>query len=211
MLGYSGLLRQRLRDGHVDEASRYADHIDRAARRMTAMINALSALAQVDRQALRREMVSMGRLAQDTWDLVSAAHGAQATALRIDPLPDALADPDLAAQVWQNLLGNAAKYSAHVAAPMVRVDSHRDERGTWYRVADNGTGFDMAHAQSLFQPFQRLHRSSEFEGSGVGLSLVRRIVDHHGGDVRIRSEPGVGTVAEFTLDSASHSLASAAP
>lgn len=71
---------------------------------------------------------------------------------------------------------------------------------TWYCVTDNGAGFDRAHARALFQPFRRMHAASQFEGSGIGLSMVQRIVRHHGGEVRVRSQVGVGTVAEFTLD-----------
>ena len=71
---------------------------------------------------------------------------------------------------------------------------------TWYCVTDNGAGFDRAHARALFQPFRRMHAASQFEGSGIGLSMVKRIVRHHGGEVRVRSQVGVGTVAEFTSD-----------
>lgn len=198
--GYSGLLRTRLQSGRVDEAMGFADRIDAAARRMTAMINALRQLAQISRAPLNRQVLDMEAQASDVWDLLSAANPGRQVAFRLEPLPRTLADPDLVAQVWQNLLGNAAKYSSKVQQPMVKVDSHADARGTWYRITDNGAGFDMSQAQSLFLPFQRMHSSREFEGTGVELSVVRRIVDHHGGDVRLRSARGVGTVAEFTLD-----------
>ncbi|MDL2338434.1 MAG: transporter substrate-binding domain-containing protein [Pseudomonadota bacterium] len=198
--GFIGLLRQRLRAGHVQEALDYSGHIDRAARRMNSMIAALSDLAQVARRPLQRREVDMMRLVNDTWSLLSAAHPARRTRLQLDELPVAQADPDLAVQVWQNLLDNAMKYSALASEALVTVDSFRDGRGTWYRVTDNGAGFDMAQAQRLYLPFQRMHSNKQFEGTGVGLSLVRRIVDHHGGDIRLRSVPGVGTVAEFTLD-----------
>lgn len=200
--GYIGLLRQRLLDGHVQEALGYSSHIEHAARRMNAMIGALAALAQVNQRPLQRRPVEMRRLAEDTVALLAAAHPEAVVDCRIADLPPTQADPELAAQVWQNLLDNAWKYSAKVTAPRVAVDSWRDARGTWYRVADNGAGFDMARAERLFQPFQRLHSADQFAGSGVGLSLVRRIVDHHGGEIRLRSAPGVGTVAEFTLDAA---------
>lgn len=198
--GFAGLLNQRLKSGHAQEAQAYGEHIERAAQRMDAMINALTRLSQLGRQPLQRSTVNMQRLAQDTAELLQAGQPGLRCELRIGALPAAQGDTDLVAQVWQNLLGNALKYSAKVAEPKVRVDSHRDERGTWYRITDNGAGFDMARAQALFVPFQRLHTAAQFEGTGVGLSLVRRIVDHHGGDVRLRSAPGVGTVAEFTLD-----------
>jgi PAS domain S-box-containing protein len=198
--GFAGLLHERLRAGHVEEAMDYSKHIDRAAQRMNAMISALSRLAHVAQQPLRRQPVDMARLAHGIWALLSVSQSARCVQFGIDELPIALADPDLAAQVWQNLLGNAWKYTGQVNEAKVRVDSYCDHRGTWYRVTDNGAGFDMANAKLLFQPFQRMHAASQFAGSGVGLSLVRRIVDHHGGDVRLRSSPGVGTVAEFTLE-----------
>lgn len=198
--GFVGLLRTRLRDGHVQEALTYSEQIDRAARRMTAMVGALSSLAQVSRQPVVRRLVDMQRLVADTWALVASARPTPDVQLGLEPLPPVHADAALVAQVWQNLLDNARKYSARSAAPKVRVDSFRDARGAWYRVTDNGAGFDMAQAGRLFLPFQRMHSAAEFEGTGVGLSLVKRIVDHHGGEIRVRSAPGVGTVVEFTLD-----------
>jgi signal transduction histidine kinase len=200
--GMSGLLIGRLRSGHVQEAIGFAEHIERAARRMSAMIAALTRLALVSRQPLQRQRVDMQALARETWALLAQAQPGLRAEFRLAELPWAEADPDLVAEVWQNLLGNAAKYSARVAQPKVSVDSFGDQRGLWYRIADNGAGFDMANARLLFQPFQRMHSDKQFEGSGVGLSLVRRIVEHHGGDVRLRSAPGVGTVVEFTLDPA---------
>lgn len=198
--GFAGLLRRRLRDGHVEEALAYSAQIERAGQRMNMMVGALGRLAQVSRQPLRREFVNMKAMAADTWDLIAAARPEPLIEWRLDDLPGAHADAELTAQVWQNLLDNARKYSATQPVPKVSVDSFRDARGTWYRIADNGAGFDMARAGALFQPFQRFHSASQFEGTGVGLSLVRRIVDLHGGEIRLRSAVGVGTVAEFTLD-----------
>lgn len=200
--GYLGLLQQRLRAGHVEEALAHAQRMDAAARRMTAMIDALGRLSRVGQVVLQRQMLDMVRLAEDTWALLQPQLAGRRIEFRVGVLPPARGDLDLVAQVWQNLLGNAAKYSAGRDPAKVAVSSHQDERGTWYRVADNGVGFDMADAGRLFMPFQRLHEGSQFDGTGVGLSLVRRIVEHHGGAVRLRSAPGVGTVAEFTLDAA---------
>lgn len=200
--GFVGLLLERLRAGRVQEAVIYGEHIDRAARRMNAMITALARLAQVGRVPLGRQPVDMQRLAEDTWSLLVASQPQRAVVLRLVDLPRTQADPDLAAQVWQNLLDNAWKYSGNVADAKVSVDTFEDARGVWYRVTDNGAGFDMAQAGALFQPFQRMHTASQFPGTGVGLSLVRRIIEHHGGDIRIRSAQGVGTVVEFTLDAA---------
>ncbi|MGE0314504.1 MAG: ATP-binding protein [Lautropia sp.] len=200
VLGLADLIRHRLQAGRVQEAIEFSEHIDRAALRMNATIDALTRLARVSDRPLQRRPVDMTALARQTWAIVSDARPHQKVECRIDPLPQAMADPDLVAQVWQNLLDNAAKYSARAANARIAVDGHRDAQGQWYRIADNGIGFDTRDAKSLFKPFQRMHRHGDFEGTGVGLSLVRRIVDHHQGDVRIRSTPGVGTVVEFRVD-----------
>lgn len=198
--GFAGLLRDRLQAGHVQDAMRYGEHIERAAQRMNAMIDALAGLAQLSSKPLLRQPIEMTRLARQTWSMLTTSQPGRAVSFELAELPAAQGDPDLVAQVWQNLLDNARKYSARVESPNITIDSSRDARGTWYRITDNGAGFDMANARHLFQPFQRMHSARQFEGSGIGLSLVRRIVDLHGGDVRLRSAPGVGTVAEFTLD-----------
>lgn len=198
--GFAGLLLLTLQSGRLQEARTYTRHIDRAAQRMNLMINALAGLARVSQRTLNRCTVDMESLARDSAALLSASHPEWRGHLHINALPPAQADRELAAHMWQNLLDNAMKYSARVAEPKVRVDSFQDLRGTWYRVADNGAGFDMAQAQGLFMPFKRMHSEHQFTGTGVGLSVVRRIVDHHGGEIRLRSAPDAGTVAEFTLD-----------
>jgi signal transduction histidine kinase len=120
--------------------------------------------------------------------------------LLVADLPPAMGDPPLLAQVWQNLLANAFKYTAATAAPKVGVDAFVEDGRQWYRVSDNGAGFDMGLAKHLFQPFRRLHPESEFAGTGVGLSIVRRIVRRHGGEIRARANVGVGAVFEFTIE-----------
>ncbi len=226
--GLTGLLRARVQAGHTREALAYTHHIERAGERMQQMVAALGRLAQVTRQPLQRQPVEMGALARGSWALLTMAHPEWAVRCDVDVLPVAQGDASLLGLVWQNLLENAAKFSAArpnagadadadadakaasrpaspargpgPGQPRVRVDSHQDERGTWYRITDNGVGFDMSRAAGLFQPFVRLHPDPRWAGSGIGLAQVRRIVELHGGDVRLRSAPGVGTVAEFTLD-----------
>ncbi|MDZ4126238.1 MAG: PAS domain-containing sensor histidine kinase, partial [Hydrogenophaga sp.] len=200
--GFMGLMRERLKLGHTEEALEYSEQVDKATRRMNAMIEALCNLAQIDQHALQRRSIDMHALARDTWTLVRSGETDRNIEIQFDPLPVARGDADLVAQVWQNLLHNAWKYTARLPQARIRVDSFQEGRRTWYRVADNGAGFDMAHARALFQPFRRMHSASQFEGSGIGLSMVQRIVQHHGGEVRVRSRAGVGTVAEFTLDAA---------
>jgi len=197
--GFAGLLRQRLTAGHVQEALGHAARIEHAAHRMAAMIDGLGRLAQVSRVPLQRRTLNMAQLVHDCWALLQPQLAGRRVVLQVQALPDANGDPDLVAQVWQNLLGNAVKCSATADPARIDVSSHLDARGTWYRVADNGVGFNMPDAARLFIPFQRLHEGGRFEGTGIGLSLVHRIVGHHGGEVQLHSAPGEGTVAAFTL------------
>jgi light-regulated signal transduction histidine kinase (bacteriophytochrome) len=114
------------------------------------------------------------------------------------------ADPALLKQVFTNLLGNALKYSRLREAPRIEVACRREETGpnagqVVYLVRDNGTGFDMKYAHKLFKVFQRLHRGVEFEGTGVGLAIVHRIVVRHGGKVWVEAAPNAGATFYFTL------------
>ena len=109
------------------------------------------------------------------------------------------ADPVLLRQVFANLLGNAVKYSRASDHPVVRVDSERRDGQLVFSVRDNGVGFDMRYAERLFQVFQRLHRAEDYEGTGVGLAIVQRIVTRHGGRVWAHSELGEGAAFYFTL------------
>ncbi len=102
-------------------------------------------------------------------------------------------------QIFANLIGNALKYSAHTAAPRVDVTAGSDGARQVYCVRDNGVGFDMAYAERLFKPFERLHADKDFKGAGIGLALVQLIVQRHGGRIWAESAPGRGAVFRFTL------------
>jgi light-regulated signal transduction histidine kinase (bacteriophytochrome) len=125
--------------------------------------------------------------------------GAGRATLEIATLPAAHADAALLKQVWFNLIGNALKYSAKVAEPRVEIGARQEAREDVYWVRDNGAGFDMRYADKLFGVFQRLHRAEEFEGTGVGLAIVQRIVARHGGRVWAEAQPGKGACFYFRL------------
>lgn len=198
--GFNGLLQGTLAAGRIDEALAHSQQIDRAARRMESLVAGLGRLAAEGSRPLARGHVDMHTLAVETWDRLVAGAPERRVAFALAVLPSAEAEADGAAQVWQNLLENAWKYTARQPEAKVAVDAFRTGERQWYRITDNGAGFDMANAERLFQPFQRMHAASEFEGTGVGLSLVRRILQRHGGDIRVRSAKGVGTVVEFSFD-----------
>jgi light-regulated signal transduction histidine kinase (bacteriophytochrome) len=112
----------------------------------------------------------------------------------------ALCDPGLIEIVMSNLIGNAWKFTAKVAEARIEVGVKRRDGKSVYFVRDNGAGFDMAYTKNLFAPFQRLHRREDFDGTGIGLSLVKRIIDKHGGTVWAEGERGKGASFYFTLD-----------
>jgi len=199
--GFVGLLHGNLDTGRVDQAHSNAEQIDKAAQRMEGLIAALSRLSLVSRSPLSLADTDMAAMAESTWKLLCAAHPSCAAELQVDDaLPACRADPDLTLQIWQNLLDNAMKFTSKSPRPKVRVSSFGEGGRRWYRITDNGAGFDSAQASRLFQPFQRMHSSREFDGTGIGLSTVQRIVHRHGGEIRARSQVGVGTIIEFTLD-----------
>jgi light-regulated signal transduction histidine kinase (bacteriophytochrome) len=147
---------------------------------------------RVDHSALVAAIVREGRYAQ--------SH--PAVAWQIDPLPAAHGDPAMLRQVWANLIDNAVKYSSKTAQPRIEIGaqpsgSHGAE--TVYFVRDNGAGFDPRYLDKLFGVFQRLHAATEFEGTGIGLANVRRIVTRHGGRAWAEGRPGAGAVFYFSL------------
>jgi light-regulated signal transduction histidine kinase (bacteriophytochrome) len=117
----------------------------------------------------------------------------------INPLTPVQADQALLTQVWINLISNALKYSAKKEQPKVEVGSYTDKNEIIYYVKDNGAGFDMEYADKLFGVFQRLHKANEFEGTGVGLAIVHRIVTKHGGRVWAEAKPNEGAIFSFAL------------
>jgi len=119
--------------------------------------------------------------------------------LRIGPLPEALGDSALLRQVWLNLLSNAVKFSSRTPDPVVEVDGEATPAFVTYRVRDNGAGFDMAFVGKLFGVFSRLHDPKEFDGVGVGLAIVQRIVARHGGSVTAEGAVGEGATFTFSL------------
>lgn len=154
----------------------------------------------------------------DVSDIVSAAvhevapDADEPPACRFDvgPLEDCRADPALLRQVFINLLANAVKFTRDEAEPRVEIRSWRDGDEAVYCVRDNGVGFDMAYADKLFGVFQRLHHDDEFEGTGVGLAIIQRLVQRHGGRVWAEAEPGRGATFYFTLPAVEHAHARAA-
>jgi light-regulated signal transduction histidine kinase (bacteriophytochrome) len=196
--GFSRVLHEE-HAGRLDaEGTRLLEMIQANARDMGQLIDDLLAFSRAGRQELKRTRVTMRSLVEEVFRGASAGAGKEVR-LELGELPDAFADPALLRQVRVNLLSNAVKFSAPNEAPLVGVCGRVERGETVYEVRDNGVGFDMKYANKLFGVFQRLHSSRDFEGTGVGLALVQRIVSRHGGRVWAEAEPGRGACFGFAL------------
>ncbi len=194
MGGFASVLREDYGDKLDADAHAVIARITTAATRMGELIDGLLALSRISAHELEYETIDLGKLARDA---VVQLPGA--VDLRIDEGLRVRADPVLMRSVMQNLVGNAFKFSARVADPRIEVGMTTTEAGPTYFVKDNGAGFDMAYAAKLFRPFTRLHASREFEGNGIGLATVHRVIRRHGGKIWAQAAPGSGATFFFTL------------
>jgi PAS domain S-box-containing protein len=177
---------------HLARVRRSVDH-------MTQLVNDLLALAHVGNAPLERTEVDLSALAAEVMaDLRRLSPGRQAT-VEIEPGLRCHADAGLMRSVMENLLGNAWKYSSRVEHARIEVGRTGDGGRTRFFVRDNGAGFESADASRLFKPFERLHKASEFAGTGVGLAVVQRIIERHEGSIHARGEPGRGALFAFDL------------
>ncbi len=169
------------------------------ADRMGHLIEDLLSFARSGRVPLSLERVSMNDLVGEVLVELLREHAARRVELTVEDLPDCVADPALLKQVLVNLLSNAFKFTAGRDRAHIEVRGGSADGEVIYFVADNGAGFDMKHADKLFGVFQRLHSQQEFKGTGIGLSIVQRIVERHGGKVRGEGRPGEGATFSFSL------------
>jgi len=183
------------------EAKRYLENIRNGSRNMSHLVDDLLNLARVGRQELRRQSVPLGNLVNEVLaELKNETHD-RAIEWHIHPLPTAECDSGLMKQVLANLLSNAVKYTRPRKVAVIEVGSDRKNGQTAFFVRDNGVGFNMKYADKLFGVFQRLHRAEEFEGTGVGLATVERIVRKHGGAVWAEAAIDKGATFFFTIPS----------
>ncbi len=197
--GYSNILR----DDHAgvlgDEATALLEKISTSGQKMGLLIDNLLDFSRLSRKPLQKSNVNLNDVVLDVLDLMSFAVEGRDVFFDLHPLPDANADRELIMQVYSNLVGNAVKYTRNQPKAIIEIGSYNSDAGLVYFVRDNGVGFDMHYIDKLFGVFQRLHSDAEFEGTGIGLATVRRIVERHGGRVWAESFPGGGASFYFTL------------
>ncbi|HTE52939.1 MAG TPA: response regulator [Kofleriaceae bacterium] len=197
--GFSRILLEDHAASLDEEGMRVIQVIQKNTGRMGKLIDDLLSFAQTTRQEVRFEEVDMEGLVQAAFRELTALEPRREVELCAGSIPVALGDRALLKQVWLNLLANALKYTRNESRPKITVGGTLREGDVVYEVADNGAGFDMQHVGKLFGIFQRLHTDSEFEGTGVGLELVDRIVRRHGGRVWAEGKVGVGALFCFAL------------
>ena len=179
----------------------YLQRVRAGAQHMGALIDDMLKLARVSRAPLQPEEVDISNMARDIMARLSEDHPARKVAFDIAEGLRCRADPGLLRIALENLLNNAWKYTAKTPEAHISIDSTSLDEETVFRICDNGAGFDMKFAGKLFGAFQRMHHKNEFEGTGVGLATVARIIHRHGGRVWAESEPGKGATFFFTLES----------
>jgi len=196
--GYARMLEEDYAKSFDSEGKRLLNVVQDNANKMDTLINNMLDFSRIGKKEVNRSMIDMQSLAEDVWNELSRTSHFKAK-INMEELQPVMADRILMNQVWMNLLSNAIKYSSDAEEPVVNVRSEEHEDRVVYSVADNGAGFDMQYAHKLFGVFQRLHSADDFEGTGVGLAIVHRIVTKHGGSVWAKGEVGKGAAFYFSL------------
>jgi PAS domain S-box-containing protein len=197
--GYTRILVEDYAELLDDEGKRLCGVILAETRRMGKLIDDLLSFSRLGRKPIQPAVVDMKALAYSVFGELTREPERQRIDFRIAKLPPAQGDPALLHQVWINLLSNAIKFSSRVEQAIIEVGNKRSEQDLIYFVRDNGAGFDIQYVDKLFGVFQRLHSDDEFEGTGVGLAIVQRIVQRHGGRVWAEGEVGQGAIFYFSL------------
>lgn len=182
-----------------EKSQKHLQTVISMAAQMSQLVDDLLKFSRFNRQPLTKQPVVMSRLVEDVIRELRLATAGEPVQIEVGALPNCHADPALLRQVLINLLSNALKFSRGKASRTVEIGSLKETAETVYFVRDNGAGFDMRYAQKLFAIFQRMHRPEEFEGTGVGLSIVQRIVQRHGGRIWAEAEVNKGATFYFTL------------
>lgn len=199
MDGFSRLVVEDYASHLPEEAQRHLRIVRENAQQMGRLIDDLLTFSRLGRQPLKKQRVDVASLVRQTVEDLQHAQEGREVKILIGELPGCEADPSLLKQVFSNLLSNALKFTSARETPRIEVHSRVDGHEPVYVVKDNGVGFDMQYAGKLFGVFQRLHRAEDYEGTGVGLAIVQRIVLRHGGRVWAEAEPDKGATFYFTL------------
>ncbi|MEZ4434417.1 MAG: ATP-binding protein [bacterium] len=202
LVSFSELLKEDAGDALPQEAREDLAFITDAAERMKGLVNSLLRLSRVGQNRLQIEDVPVADAVAEALDVLSVPIDESGASVRLpETLPTLPADRALLVQLFQNLIGNAIKFVPAGAAPIIEITAADEEDGWIIGVRDHGIGLDPAQAEQIFVPFRRLHTRNEYKGSGIGLAICRKIVERHGGWIRVESQPGEGAHFRFYLGS----------
>ena len=194
--GFTSILKEDFKESLPDQAQHLLGRISSNARQMGQLIDGLLDFSRLLKTDVARVEMNMNDMVVRVCEQLNASAQAR---LVIEALPPAKGDPVLIQQIWMNLIDNALKFSKKSAEPTVTIRSEVSDGSIHYHVQDNGAGFDMAYKNKLFNVFERLHHKKDFDGTGVGLATVKRIMDRHGGAVSATGQPGHGATFSFSL------------
>jgi len=197
--GYISILSKHLKDKLPEKEKRYFDTISESAHQMGVLIDDLLQFSRTGRQEMKLTDLDMNAVLQDALQVIKHESNGRNIKWKIAPLPQAVGDYALLRLVWLNLLSNAVKFSKANVLPQIEIGVIDNDNEFVFFVRDNGVGFDMKYAQKLFGVFERLHSTQEFEGTGIGLANVRRIISRHGGRTWAEAEVDKGAAFYFTL------------
>ena len=197
--GFSQILLSDFGSALPEQARDYLERIEDNARLMGELIDDLLAFSHLGRQQLKKTSINAAFIAKQAFAEATAQENKERIQFVLGELPEVQADTVLLKQVFINLFSNAIKFSRHREKAVIEVGTQETEKGTAIFVRDNGAGFEMQHAGKLFGVFQRLHSYDQFEGTGVGLAIVRRIIERHGGSIWAEGELDKGATFYFTL------------
>ncbi|HSI13289.1 MAG TPA: ATP-binding protein, partial [Chthoniobacter sp.] len=197
--GFADLLKSHASDGLGDKGKRYLKTISDSAKRMGALIDDLLVFSRIGRAEMRHSKVDLNPLVEEVIQELRVETLKRNVAWKRQELPTVDGDPSLLRQVFVNLLSNAVKYTRPRDPAEIEVGSVVSDDHHMIFVRDNGVGFDMTYVGKLFGVFQRLHRAEEFEGTGIGLANVQRIILRHGGKTWAEGKSGEGATFYFTL------------
>lgn len=196
--GFARMLREDYANLIGMEGQRLLENIDINVKKMNMLISELLEFAKLDNRVVQKQRVDCGVLLNNVINALNQSTRHQAE-IQVAELPPVMADQPLLEQVWTNLLSNAVKYSSKREKPLVKIGAVKNGQETIYYIKDNGAGFSMQYVGKLFNTFQRLHSAQEFDGIGIGLAMVHRIIDKHGGKVWAEAEEDKGATFYFTL------------
>lgn len=197
--GFSNFLIEDYSSKLDDEGKRFINTIRNNASKMDRLITDLLDLSRLSRTKLRYSVVDMKNVAQSVFQEAATQQEKELFEIAVEELPSVKCDSGLIEQVWQNLIGNSLKYSSKSDLKRIEIGAEQQDGETLFYIKDFGAGFNPKYKNKMFGAFQRLHKDDEFEGTGIGLAVVQRIVHRHGGRIWAEGEPGKGSTFYFTI------------